>query len=72
MSHEHARSAHRHPAPPPDVFLREAFQISPHVLHRQYALSADFLFVVAIAPDRHAGQTVGTVPDTLGCERSTP
>jgi hypothetical protein len=43
--------AHRHRAPPLDAALRAAFQISPHLLHRQYAFSSGFRAVVAMAAD---------------------
>lgn len=70
LARELAR-AHRHGwsrlAP---VSRREAFQISPHPPHRQYAFSSGFRAVVEIARDRQAGQATGLVAAAVDDDRS--
>lgn len=55
------RHVHRHDCAAVLAELRrDAFQISPHPPHRQYAFSSGWRAVVEIASDRHDGQRVGS------------
>jgi len=45
------------------VFSRATFQMSPHLVHRQYVSVSGLVVVVTVSVDRQLGHTGGVVSD---------